>query len=113
MARLFADILNTDTPVTLSLEEVRQEIQSCDKALSKIHSIKANSYDVSSVYRDLTYVNGVIGKYGKNKVSISKEENVIDVNTKMEEAESSVQDIKSDLVKKQTLLRNTLLMKKL
>lgn len=105
MARLFADILNTNTPVTLSLEEVRQEIQSCDKALSKIHSIKANSYDVSSVYRDLTYVNGVIGKYGKNKVSISKEENVIDVNTKMEEAESSVQDIKSDLVKKEEELK--------
>lgn len=104
MARLFADILNNDTP-TLSLEEVRQEIQSCDKALSKIHGIKTNSYDVSNVYRDLTYVNSVIGKYGKNKVSLSKEENTIDVNTKMEEAESSVQGIKSDLIKKEEELK--------
>lgn len=107
MGRLFSSSLTDKTPMDLSLEQVREEIEFCNKVISKLNNIKSNRRDANTINRDTAYVNGFMLKYNKSTLKLSVEENIESINTKIEESENNVNDVKSNLLNKETDLKNT------
>ena len=65
MGRLFSSSLTDKTPMDLSLEQVREEIEFCNKVISKLNNIKSNRRDANTINRDTAYVNGFMLKHNK------------------------------------------------
>lgn len=102
MARLFAKAMEEyKAPVIISLESVREDIRLCNNVKNKLNNIKSNIHDRESVIRDLPYVNSILLKHNKMPIRVSREDNLTEVNAKVEDAESDVADIATDLATKE------------
>lgn len=102
MARLFAKAMEEyKAPVIISLESVREDIRLCNNVKNKLNNIKSNIHDRESVIRDLPYVNSILLKHNKMPLRVTREDNLADVNNRVNDAESDVNDIATDLATKE------------
>lgn len=85
----------------VSLESIREDIHLCNNVKDRLKDVKSNIYTRHNYNVNIPYINSILLKYGKNPLRISNEDDLVEVKNKVDEAETSVNEVSSDLETKE------------
>lgn len=81
----------------VSLESIREDIHLCNNVKDRLKDVKNNIHTRHNYNVNIPYINSILLKYGKNPLRISNEDDLVEVKNKVDEAETNVNEVSSDL----------------